>query len=358
MKKTVLWIIGGVILLAVGVRGGIWVHFRLTHVVSDAAYVKTEMSSMACEMSGRVLEVKVEEGMVVRKGDLLLTVNPEDISRKVGVDEAKVAKAAAGVERAARNREFVARQAEAALAAADAGVMAARAQVDKASAYRDKCAADEERFRVLVEKEAVTRAQADAVHAQDLAAQADLEAARKGLAAAEAKRKEAEAARSGVQAAEAAVEAARAEQREAESGLALSKQLESYTSVRAPIDGVVARLFVRPGDFAVQGRPLVTLYDPANLFVEVLLEEEKLAGIRVGSRAELDLDAMGGEKLAGAVTRIDPAAAAEFSLIPRDQSAGEFIRVVQRVPVRLSIEGLHDHPVLRPGLSARIAIRK
>lgn len=358
MKRKILLSLGFVAALVFLAKGSLWIYFRVTHVVSDAAYIKSELANVACEVSGQVLEVQFEDGALVHKGDILLIVNPQDVNQKVLADQAKVSRAEAGVERANEYREFVTGQVEASLEAAQAGVSSAQAQVNKANAYLEKIVKDEKRYQVLIEKEAVTQSMYDAIHAQYLAAQADVDAAMKGLDGARAKVKEAEAGRRNVQVAESSVKLAEAERSEQEHNLSISQQLQDYTSVKAPISGVIARSFVRPGDFAVQGRPLMSLYDPENLFVEVLLEEEKLSNVHIGSEAEVDIDALGGKKLNGRVTRVDAAAASQFSLIPRDQSSGEFIRVVQRVPIRISIDQLKDYPVLCPGLSARIAIRK
>lgn len=131
-----------------------------------------------------------------------------------------------------------------------------------------------------------------------------------------------------------------------------------HTKIIAPFDGIIAKRYVQDGSFVGPGLPVVSIYDPTTIHVIANLEEGKLAGVRVGQSTDIWVDAYSGIKIKGVVKRIGEASAAEFALIPRDVSAGEFTKVVQRVPIKISIPDLHEYPFLRPGLSAAIGIAK
>jgi len=145
---------------------------------------------------------------------------------------------------------------------------------------------------------------------------------------------------------------------QARAALAQVEWARGRAEVRAPIDGVVARVFVRVGDFAPPGRPVAALYDPATRYVEARFEETRLPYVALGKAAEVRVDALPGLALAGRVRRVAPAAAQEFALIPRDVTAGEFTKVMQRVSVEVEIQDLARHPELVPGLSAEVVLSR
>ncbi|MFN3263833.1 MAG: HlyD family efflux transporter periplasmic adaptor subunit, partial [Aquificaceae bacterium] len=129
------------------------------------------------------------------------------------------------------------------------------------------------------------------------------------------------------------------------------------TELRSPVDGVVAKRFISVGDMVRPGQPAFSLVDDSSLFAEALLEETKLRGIKQGSKAYIRLDAYKGVVFEGVVEEISPASAATFALVPRDISAGEFTKVVQRIPVKIKITK-GDMSLLRVGMGGRVEIRR
>ena len=144
------------------------------------------------------------------------------------------------------------------------------------------------------------------------------------------------------------VEAARAD-------LALQQTQLGYTDVVSPFDGVVAKRFKFRGDFGTPGVPIFSLYDTENLYVTAHLEETKLAGVGPGHPVDVSVDAFP-KSFGGRVLWVGRATGAQFALIPRNLSTGEFTKVIQRVPVRVAIEKDDRWSQLRPGLSATVAI--
>jgi membrane fusion protein (multidrug efflux system) len=144
----------------------------------------------------------------------------------------------------------------------------------------------------------------------------------------------------------------------AKADLEMAKLNLEHTKIIAPFDGVIAKRYVQHGSFVGPGLPVFNIFDPATIYVIANLEEGKLAGVKVGQSTDIWVDAYPGIKIKGVVERIGEASAAEFALIPRDTSAGEFTKVVQRVPIKIAIPNVQQYPFLRPGLSAAIGIAK
>ncbi len=356
-RKLVL-VVGVAALMVGAVLSGRWLVFRFSHVSTEAAYVKADMAEVAPEVPGLVVEVSVQEGEAVEAGQLLLRLEGESRRHTREQAESQVRQR----EDAVRRQEVLVEKTRKLLAASEsaarAAVEAAKAQLAKAQAQRDYLLLQEQRFAALLDEKAVPRARYDEIHAAAVAARADVEAASQALAAAEAKLAEVRAQRLSLQEAEAGLEEARAGLAQAHAALRQAQWAEGKGEIRAPIAGVVARVFVRCGDFAAPGRPVVAMYDPKTRYVEARFEETKVKQLQVGQKAEIRVDALPGQLLPATIRRITPAAAQEFALIPRDVTAGEFTKVTQRVPVELAVEGIENHPEIVPGLSVEVSVRK
>jgi membrane fusion protein (multidrug efflux system) len=137
------------------------------------------------------------------------------------------------------------------------------------------------------------------------------------------------------------------------------------TQIISPITGIVARKWVTPGDIVQPSQPIFTLYDLDDVWVTANFEETKLGAIRIGQDVRISVDAYPGREFAGRVTLIGAAAASQFSLIPASNASGNFTKVTQRVPVRISVDragtapgsGQADRPRLLPGMSVEARIR-
>lgn len=347
-----------VVLVVGGVISGRWLWHRFTHVTTDAAYVKADMASVAPEVGGRILEVLVRDGQRVTAHQSLVRLEDEDWRHREEQAAAKVAEMERQLVRRRAVLDRTKTAVRASIEATEAALAAAKHQFARAQANLEYLEAQERRMQALVMREVVSRSQWDQVHAGAQAARAEVAAAKDQVALAEARLVEARAARHTIGEAEAALEETRAGLEQARAALAQIRWTRGRTEIRSPITGVVARVFVREGDFAVPGRPLLALYDPATRYVEARFEENRVAGLRMHQEAELRVDALPGLALRGRIRRIAPAAAQEFALIPRDVTAGEFTKVIQRVPVELEILDLDGHPEVVPGLSVEVAVKK
>jgi membrane fusion protein, multidrug efflux system len=399
-----LIVIAGLAMLASLYSSADWFRYRFSHSISKDAFVDTHLVNLAPQVEGAIVEVFVQEQDHVRKGQVLARIDPATYQREVQVAEAKLATSEAALDKAradlavltgevpqrvtiAKLRLSIAREDEARAADAlemiradtDSGVSAARRTVDGTKAKLVLAEQDFGRYQGLFKDRSVSERRFQEATQVHESAKADVQIAEAKLAQAEANRKQAAIAGQQLQAAKHAVQEASATVELAQLGdlqIAAAKQVVGerlqqvaqarrslelaqvnlgYTKVMAPFDAVIAKKWRHLGDYAHKGDPIYSIYNPDLLYVTVHLEETLLQGVNPGNRADLQFDAFA-EPFHGRVVWIGSATGANFSLIPRDVSSGEFTYVVQRVPTRIAIERDDRWPALKPGLSVRVAI--
>jgi membrane fusion protein (multidrug efflux system) len=335
-----------------------WLYWRLTHVTTDAAYVKADMASVAPEVPGKITAVLVKEGQAIRQGQVLLRIDPEQMERQVGMADAELAGVYSRLARYRAEWDQANETIPATIGAARAALDAAREQKVKTEANLNHRVLMHQRFKELYAKEVIGKAKYDEMETAWRAAEADSHAAAAQVALCAARLKEAEATRSVITKSEAAYREVTDNVNKAKEAQKLARLSHARCEVKAPIGGVVARILVREGDFASPGRPVVAVYNPATRYIEARFEETKVRYITPGKTVEFTADQDPDRKLTGRVLHLTPASAAEFALIPRDISAGEFTKVVQRIPVRIAIDRLEQQTNLVPGMSCEVAISR
>jgi membrane fusion protein (multidrug efflux system) len=329
----------------VAVAGVIWLLYWLligSHYVStDNAYVQASTSRVAALVEGPIVQVPVYETQAVKKGQVLAVIDPADY--QLAVDSARAA-----LDQAERRvRGYYAND-----DALGAAVAARNADVARAQAELRRAEVDYARRKNLAADGAVSGDELTAAETARNAAVAALAQARANVAAA---RQQQEAARVLVAGASVAtnpeVTAARA--RLAQTELDLSR-----TVIRAPIDGVVTRNTLEVGQRVASGAPVMTLVPVQRAYVEANFKEGQLRKVRPGQPVELTSDLYGsGVKFHGRVVGFSGGTGSAFAVIPAQNATGNWIKVVQRVPVRISLDPkeLAEHP-LRVGLSMEAEI--
>jgi membrane fusion protein (multidrug efflux system) len=342
-RPWVLWvgIAIAVIVLALGARA-VW--FALTHVSTDDAQVDGHITPISPRIAGYVVGIRVRDNQRVRAGDTLVILDDRDLRARLAQADADLAALIATVGSRGKVGQSVAQldQARAAAAAAEATVVQASANAEKANN-------DLERYRALSARNIVSRQQLDAAEAAARATAAQLTAAQRNATAAGEQVTAASAALTG---SEARVAAARAV-------LDIAALQLSYTVVTAPVAGVVSKKSVEIGQQVQAGQPLMSVVPLEDVWVVANFKETQVAAIEVGAPAVIRADAYAGRVFTGSVESLSPATGAKFSLLPPDNATGNFTKVVQRIPVRIRIEGPVDtlHP-LRPGMSVDVTISR
>ena len=319
-RRPVLLILG--LLVAVGAAATAVAWWRGRGVEStDDAFVDADVVAVAPRLAGLVARVAVKEDDHVKAGDLLLELDDADLA-------ARQRQAAAEVE-----------VARAQALAAGAQIGAASAAAVRAGAEYEKATLDLKRTEALSAGQAVAAERLDAARTAGSTMQAGVSAARAQVEAAGAQRR----------LALARVEAA-------EAALALVTLQRTWTRVTAPRDGVISALSARAGQLVAAGQPLAQLV-PTDFRVVANFKETQLARLRPGQPAEVVLDADPGHPLLGEVESLSAGTGARFALIPPDNASGNFVKVVERVPVRIRLGGPPPAVPLRAGLSAEVSVR-
>jgi membrane fusion protein, multidrug efflux system len=350
---------------------------------TDAAQVEADVVPLSTRVSGPVSRVLVADNAFVHKGDVLVEIDPRDFATKVKQAEAELesaqaqaqaADAQATVAEAGAKGGFSSARAmvsttSAAVSSAEAQVSVARAALARAEAEAHRTALDLERQQQLLQAQAVSQKGYDDAKAANDAAQAALEGARAQLAAAEegrhvAQSKVAEAQGqldqsapidAKIAAARASAALAHARVKAAEAALEQARQMLDYTRIVAPADGQVSKLSIHEGQLLAAGQP-VAEFVPPETYVVANFKETQVGRMHPGQRVTVKVDAFEGETFEGKVESLSGGTGARFSLLPADNASGNFVKVVQRIPVRITWVKPPKELPLRAGLSAEVTV--
>ena len=357
------------LVLIIAVAGFLlWRHFS-SRESTDDAQIDAHIAPVSARVSGTVTKVAVDDNQVVKAGDLLVQLDPKDY--QVALERARAdlsdSQAAAQAARTtvpitSTSTRSAVEMAQANLAAAQKQVNAANARLREAEANHTKAAQDLERMKQLVSKDEVSRQQYDAAVAAEQAARATVDAASAAVATAQSQVTQAEAGVRQAQTApqQIAVTQARAGAAEASVGKSQAALQQSqlnlqYTTVTAPVPGIVSRRSVEPGQVVQPGQPLLSIVDLGEIWVTANFKETQLKDMRVGQSAKIHVDAYDHE-LNGHVDSIGGGTGARFSLLPPENATGNYVKVVQRVPVKIVFEQGQDVSKLRPGMSVTATV--
>ncbi|KQQ40272.1 transporter [Duganella sp. Leaf126] len=340
--------------LLLGGAGAAWLAAAGNHESTDDAYLRADDTSIAPQVKGRVLEVLVRDHQRVRTGAALLRLDPDDLAARTRAAEADLLGARANVQ--AAHAALASLDAEEALAQAQigtvqAGIVAARARVART-------AAEQARHERLALAGAVAQRELELARTGALDARADADRTTAQLAVTQRQLALTRTRRAGLRAALAQAQAGVAR---ADAALALARQEQNHAVITAPVDGAVGALQVHRGDVVQPGSVLMTLVPLERLYVVAYFKETQSERILAGQAVQLEVDALRGQTLRGTVESFAPGTGAQFSLLPFEPGTGNFTKIVQRVPVRIALDGGQEQWLakLRPGLSvtARVAVR-
>jgi membrane fusion protein, multidrug efflux system len=348
-----LLLIGGVILLIILFFGYRYWQHASTHEDTDDAYTTGNTHQISPRVTGTVEEVLVDDNWHVHAGQLLVKLDPRDYEVALNRNRAQLKQANAQVSQAKAGVE----QASAELQQRQAQVMQAAAQVLQSQAAFDIAKINYDRDHSLFQKDlkAIAKQDVDTTKANLDSAQGALNAAKATQVASQAQ----------VEAAEAAVDSAKAQLENANANVAASEaavrdsELQlSYCQVIAPVSGRIAQKTVQTGNRLTVGQALMAVVED-NVWILANLKETQLERVQVGQPVEIKIDALPHHQFAGRVDSLQAGTGSNFALLPPDNATGNFIKIVQRVPVKIlfdpeSIKDVRDKIV--PGLSTEPSI--
>ena len=343
------------ILIIAAVAYTVWTLFFNHSVSTENAYVGAETASITSMVSGQVLDVMVSDTQQVKKGDLLVRVNERDAEIALAQAQAELMKAQRQYKQTQANSSALNSQ----VFVSDDGIHSAEAQVAKAQAELNKAQNDLARRSQLSASGAISKEELSTAQSAVNNAQADFDLAKAGLAQAQSSQK---AAQSTLAANEALIRGSNetstpdvliAQARLKQAILDLER-----TEIKAPFDGVIARRNIQVGQRVAPGTVLMMLVPISKLYVDANFKESQLAKVKAGQKAVLTSDLYGDEvEFHGTVVGFSGGTGSAFALIPAQNATGNWIKVVQRLPVRIALDPkeLAEHP-LRVGLSMEAKI--
>jgi membrane fusion protein (multidrug efflux system) len=393
-NKNVLGRIFVIIVVLVLISGGylFWLHLSKFESTDDAQ-VDGQLYAISSRINGHVIEVKVDDETPVKAGDVLVVLDPKDYEVSVAKARADLADAVATYQssrtdvpitsvntRSTLTNANSARLdasagvsgAERQMGAARARLSTAQANVRVAQANFIKAAQDVERYKLLVSKDEISKQQYDqAVAAMDAAratvdsqnavvneATQNIQVAEKNVEQAQARVEQADAqiqsALTGPQQVKATEAKAQSAAAKVEQQKALLDQAElnlKYTTIIAPVDGIVGKKNVAEGQNVAAGQELMAVVPVEGLWITANFKETQLEKMRVGQPVKITVDAYNRD-YTGKVQRISGASGARFSLLPPENATGNYVKVVQRIPVRIALDpGQDSDHLLRQGMS-------
>jgi membrane fusion protein (multidrug efflux system) len=329
----------------VALAGVLWITAAPSSETTDDAYLAADSTTVAPKVRGLVAQVLVRDNQVVHAGDPLVRIDAEEFDARAASAAADLADAAAAV--ASAKAALISQAADERLAAAQ--VVATRTTIRSSVAEADRASADRRRYDALASAGAVARRDAEIYRTGSIGAEQAAARAQAELAVAQQQAGAARARRPGLQA---AVLKAQAEQQRATAQLALARQDQRHTLVRAAISGTVGNRQARVGDYVQPGSRLMTLVPTGALYVTANFKETQTRRMRVGQPVTVRVDALGGGELEGRVESLAPGSGSTFALLPFEPGTGNFTKIVQRIPVRIRLDpGQPALAQLRPGLS-------
>jgi len=337
------------VLLAVVGYGGKWGYDYFVEgrflVSTDDAYVGASTAIIAAKASGHLTAVPVVDNQTVRQGDLLALIDDGDYLNAVDAAKARIATEDATVARFGRQIEAQG----ATIAQAEAQADASKAQLKGAQADVERAALEYDRSLKLAQTNFGSQQRLEQATADRDRTAAALIATKANAASTAAA---AEWARANLDVLKAERDEATRQRGELLTALAKAERDLSFTRVTAPFDGVVGNKAAEVGNLVQPGTRLMALVPLNAAYVDANFKETQLADIKPGQKADVAIDALGGKVIEGTVTSIAPASGSQFSLLPPDNATGNFTKVVQRVPVRITFsDDVLKQVPLRPGLS-------
>ena len=343
-RRTVI-ILGTAVLFGLLFYGLRYLAEGLTHETTDDAFLDGHIVSLAPKVAGRIKQVCVKDNQAVKAGDLLVEIDPRDLAVLVEQKHAALKAAQANLELLKANYELRRTQIDTAQATTKQSV----AEVSAAEATAVKTQADLRRAEELIQNHTISPQEFDSAKAAAEAAQANLKAGRERTVSDESKVTEAKAQ---LESTRKSLEWGEAQMHQAEADTQAAELNLSYARVVAPADGFVTKKAVEGGDYVQVGQRLLALV-PHDIYVTANYKETQVDHIRPGQPVKITIDSAGDRVFAGHVDSLMAGSGARFSLLPPENAVGNYVKVVQRVPVKIAF----DDPVqaaegLGPGMSA------
>lgn len=336
-KKIIFPIILGLVLVGALAFTAKEYFYGKSHEETENAQFDADISPVVARVSGYIKEIRFTDNQVVKAGDTLVILDDRDYQIKLQQAEASL-----GIAKQSVNVS------QYAVAEAKTGIATAKANIETAKVRVWKATEDFNRYQNLYEDHAITKAQFDAAKAEKDVAEASLRAAETQVPVVQEKvstnRQQVAASASNIALRQADIDYA--------------KLQITYTVITAPVYGIISKKTIQPGQLVQAGQSLFSIVNDAGLYLTANFKETQMESLKIGQTVNVKVDAFPDHDLKGTVESFSGATGAKFSLLPPDNATGNFVKVVQRVPVRIKLDKSDTEFFnrLRPGLSAKVVV--
>lgn len=345
-----------IIVLAILVIGGgifgisKYIHAQ-HHEETDNAQIEANVSPVIPRVTGYVKEVRVKDNQRVKKGDTLVILDDRDLQIKVAQAEAALAAAQANVQVAVATTTA----ARSNISSSLANIYAVDAQIEAAKVNVWRANQDYERYNNLIKDHSITQQQYEQALAAKQTAERQLNVLQEQKKVA-ARQTSAVSTQSDATAEQ--INAAKAVIKERQAEVDNARLVLSYSIITAPEDGEVSKVYVQPGQLVQAGQSLFSVVLSNDVWVVANFKETQLDKMKLGQKVSVHVDAFPGKSIEGKVTSFSPATGARFALLPPDNASGNFVKVVQRLPVKIEFNDRNQPEVkqLRPGMNVVVDV--
>lgn len=351
-KKPARLIIIGVVAAIVLVTGIIYFMSGASYETSDNAQLDGDIVSLRSSVTATVVSIRFKDNQPVKKGDTLILFDADEL-------KAKLVEAEAMLDNAKANLLVVENRASASVENANASAEASESNqqsIVSAKERMDKAQKDYDRIAELQKVKAATQEQLDNAHSNLQIAKADYA---KAVSQQQSSASSSSGLRAQAKAEQNQIDLAKAQIRQREAEVELAKKQLSYATVLAPCNGIITKRSVQQGQYVSAGQALCVVVDNENFWISANFKETQLKEIKVGNDVEIKLDAYPDLELRGKVESFSGATGAKFSLLPPDNATGNFIKITQRFPLRITIDNFPKERAgeIFPGLSAFVKVK-
>lgn len=334
-SKAAPIILGCILLVAIVIGVKEYLYYATVETTDDAQ-VSSNIDPVVTRITDYVTSINFQDNMPVTKGQVLVTLDDKDLQLKEMQAEADLANVQANVEVAKANAESI-----------SSAVSTAKDEIDAAQITYSKDSLDFDRYKNLIKDGSITQEQYD-----------NSKAAMEGAA------KQIDIARRKYESAEKQYEVAQASLSSSQTNVAIKQSMVdyaklqlSYATIVAPTSGKASKRSIELGQLVQAGSPLLAIVEDS-MWIEANFKETQLNDMKVGQTAEIEIDALDGRKINGTISTFSGATGTIFSLLPPDNAAGNFVKVVQRVPLKIVLDTKSDlYKQLRPGLSVEVTVK-
>ena len=321
------------------------------HEETDDAQIDANVNPIIPRVPGYVNVVKVKDNDMVKKGDTLVILDDRDLAIKVDQAEAALAAAESGLNVATATTTA----SQATISTTEANVATANAQIEAARVGVVRATQDYNRYANLVKDHTITQQQFEVATAAKESAERQLQVLveQRNAAARQTNAASSQSAATGQQ-----VSVANATIKQRQADLANAKLNLSYAVILAPADGRISKVPLQPGQYVQAGQTLFTTVAENQIWVVANFKETQLDRMKVGQKVTISVDALNGQEFEGSVGSFSPTTGSRLSMLPTDNASGNFVKVVQRIPVRIEFPNMNDAnlKVLRPGMNVDVDV--